>query len=56
MLKGEIYALMDEGEVKMTEGDMLIQRGTSHAWSNRSNQPCSVLFAMIPAKPLKDQA
>ena len=56
VLKGEIYALMDEGELKMTEGDVLIQRGTAHAWSNRSNQPCSVLFAMIPANPLKDQA
>jgi hypothetical protein len=52
VLKGEIYALMDEGEVKMTEGDVLIQRGTAHAWSNRSDKPCSVLFAMIPAKPL----
>jgi hypothetical protein len=52
VLKGEIHALMDEGEVKMTEGDVLIQRGTAHAWSNRSDAPCSVLFAMIPAKPL----
>ncbi len=52
VLKGEIYALMDEGETKMTEGDVLIQRGTSHAWSNRSDKPCSVLVAMIPSRPL----
>lgn len=52
VLKGEIYALMDQGETRMTAGDVLIQRGTSHAWSNRSDKPCSVLFAMIPSRPL----
>ena len=28
VLSGEIYALMDQGEVKLTAGDVLIQRGT----------------------------
>jgi hypothetical protein len=37
----------------MQAGDILIQRGTNHAWSNRSNKPCLVAFALIDAKPVK---
>ena len=52
VLSGEIWAVMDEGETKMVSGDMLIQRGTNHAWANRSNAPCVVAFVLIDAKPL----
>ena len=30
---------MDEGEVLLAAGDVLIQRGTNHAWSNRTDAP-----------------
>lgn len=53
ILKGEIWALLDVGETKMKAGDILIQRATSHAWSNRSNKPCLVAFILIDAKPAK---
>ena len=43
---------MDVGEKKMTAGDMLVQRGTNHAWANRSNDPCNVAFILIDAKAL----
>lgn len=52
VLSGEIWAVMDEGETKMMAGDVLIQRGTNHAWANRSNAPCVVAFVLIDAKPL----
>ncbi len=52
VLSGEIWAVMDDGETKMTVGDVLIQRGTNHAWANRSNAPCVVAFVLIDAKPL----
>jgi mannose-6-phosphate isomerase-like protein (cupin superfamily) len=52
VLSGEIYALMDEGEVLLQAGDVLIQRGTSHAWSNRTEQPCCIAFVLIDAKPV----
>jgi hypothetical protein len=52
VLSGEIWALMDEGEVLLKAGDVLIQRGTSHAWSNRSNESCCVAFVLIDAAPL----
>lgn len=51
VLEGEIYALMDEGEKLMKAGDVLIQRGTAHAWSNRTDRPCKVAFILIDAKP-----
>ncbi|MGH7311017.1 MAG: cupin domain-containing protein [Candidatus Rokuibacteriota bacterium] len=52
VLTGEIWALMDAGETLLTAGDCLVQRGTNHAWSNRSGQPCLVAFILISARPL----
>jgi hypothetical protein len=52
VLNGEIYALMDEGEVLLKAGDVLIQRGTNHAWSNRTEQPCCIAFVLIDAEPV----
>jgi mannose-6-phosphate isomerase-like protein (cupin superfamily) len=51
-LEGEIWAMMDEGEVLMTAGDVLVQRGTHHSWSNRSDKPCRMAFILIDAEPL----
>ena len=53
VLSGEIYALMDEGEVLLKTGDVLIQRGTNHAWSNRSDAPANLAFVLIDAAPGK---
>ncbi len=52
VLSGEIWAIMDVGETKLVAGDMLVQRGTNHAWANRSSEPCIVAFALIDAKPV----
>ncbi|TAL78988.1 MAG: cupin domain-containing protein [Burkholderiaceae bacterium] len=54
VLEGEIWAILDEGEVCMSAGDVLVQRGTNHAWSNRSSKPCMVGFVLIDAVPLSD--
>lgn len=51
VMSGEIWAVMDQGEVLMKPGDVLIQRGTNHAWSNRSDSPALVGFVLIDAKP-----
>ena len=51
VLSGEIWAVMDEGETKLGAGDVLIQRGTNHAWANRSENPCVVAFVMLDALP-----
>jgi mannose-6-phosphate isomerase-like protein (cupin superfamily) len=52
VLSGEIYAMLDDGEVLLRAGDCLVQRGTRHAWSNRSEEPCVIAFVLIAAKPL----
>jgi mannose-6-phosphate isomerase-like protein (cupin superfamily) len=52
VLSGEIWAVMDEEETCMKAGDVLIQRGTNHAWSNRSHEPALVAFILVGATPL----
>jgi hypothetical protein len=52
LLAGEIYAMMDEGEILMKPGDVLIQRGTNHAWSNRTDEPAYIAFVLIDADPV----
>jgi quercetin dioxygenase-like cupin family protein len=49
ILSGEIYAVLDEEEVLLKAGDVLVQRGTNHAWSNRSDQSCRIAFVLIDA-------
>jgi hypothetical protein len=34
----------------MREGDFLVERGTNHAWANRSGKPCRMLFVLIDGK------
>ena len=45
VLEGEIVLVLDTQEVKLKAGDFVVQRGTNHAWSNRSNQPAVVAIA-----------
>lgn len=47
VLEGEIYAMLDEGEVLMRAGDVLIQRATNHSWSNRSGKSCRIAFVLL---------
>lgn len=49
VLSGEIWAVLDTGEVLLRPGDVMVQRGTLHAWSNRSTEPCALVTTMIPA-------
>jgi len=49
-LSGEITAIMDDGETEMKAGDILIQRGTNHAWANRSGKPCRMAYVLIDGR------
>jgi hypothetical protein len=53
-LEGEVWAVLDDDETLMRPGDVLIQRGTYHAWSNRSDRLCRMLFILIDAEPLEN--
>jgi mannose-6-phosphate isomerase-like protein (cupin superfamily) len=47
VLSGEITMMLDEEDVHLTAGDVVVQCGTNHAWSNRSKEPCIVAFILI---------
>jgi quercetin dioxygenase-like cupin family protein len=51
-LEGEIEMDMDESTVTMKAGDILIQRGTNHAWMNRSGARARIAVVLVDAKPL----
>ena len=46
ILEGRITLVLDSEEVHLEAGDTVVQRGTNHAWSNRSTQPCVVAFSL----------
>ena len=52
VLKGEIVAIMENGETLLKPGDIMIQRGTNHSWSVRGTEPCVLAAILINAKPL----
>ena len=45
VLEGEITLILDTEEVHLKAGDTVVQRGTNHAWSNRSGERCIVAFS-----------
>jgi quercetin dioxygenase-like cupin family protein len=45
VLEGEIVLVLDTQEVRLKAGDFVVQRGTNHAWSNRSGSPAIVAIA-----------
>ena len=47
VLSGEIDLELDEGEVHLRPGDVVVQRGTRHAWRNRGSAPCTMAFVLI---------
>ena len=53
IISGEIVAVTERDEVLLKAGDVLIQRGTAHTWSNRSSEPCVYASVMVTAEPLK---
>jgi len=52
VLEGEIDMLLDDSEVHLKAGDVLVQQGTNHAWVNRGTQPCRIAFVLIDAKEI----
>ena len=47
VLEGEITLILDRGETVARAGDIVIQRGTNHAWANRSDRNCRIAFILI---------
>jgi hypothetical protein len=47
VLEGEIWMILDDSEVLLTSGTVVVQRGTDHAWENRSDKVCRMAFILI---------
>jgi mannose-6-phosphate isomerase-like protein (cupin superfamily) len=50
VLDGEIALELDEGEVTLRPGDCVVQRGTRHAWRNRSGRPVRMVAVMLSTR------
>jgi hypothetical protein len=47
VIAGELTLVLDTGDVPLRAGSVVVQRGTNHAWANRSGQPCRMLFVLV---------
>jgi quercetin dioxygenase-like cupin family protein len=52
VLDGELTCVLDDGDVTLHTGDILIQRGTAHTWENRGNHPVKYVVMMVDAQEL----
>ena len=52
VIAGEIDMDMDDSTVHLRAGDVMVQRGTNHAWVNRGTERARVAFVLVDAKPL----
>jgi mannose-6-phosphate isomerase-like protein (cupin superfamily) len=50
VLSGEIVLVLDESEVLVRAGDVVVQCGTNHAWSNRSGSGCTIAFVLLDGR------
>jgi mannose-6-phosphate isomerase-like protein (cupin superfamily) len=50
VMEGEIDMLLDDSEVHLKAGDILVQQGTNHAWMNHGTVPCRIAFVLIDGK------
>ncbi len=50
VIEGELVLVLDQGERVLHPGDVVIQRGTNHAWANRSDRVCRIAFVLIDGR------
>jgi uncharacterized cupin superfamily protein len=50
VIEGELVLLLDDSEVTLKQGDVVVQRGTNHAWENRSDKVARAAFFHIDAQ------
>jgi mannose-6-phosphate isomerase-like protein (cupin superfamily) len=51
LLSGEVTMLLDKAEVNLKPFDVVVQRGTSHAWVNKGKEPAILAAVLVDAKP-----
>jgi mannose-6-phosphate isomerase-like protein (cupin superfamily) len=50
VIEGEVVLVLDDSEVTLKKGDVVVQRGTDHAWENRSDKTTRLAFFHIDAQ------
>jgi mannose-6-phosphate isomerase-like protein (cupin superfamily) len=50
VLEGELVLILDDSETLVRAGDIIVQRGTSHAWANRSSANARIAFVLIDGR------
>jgi quercetin dioxygenase-like cupin family protein len=50
VLEGELTLVLDDTDVVLRAGDVVVQCGTNHAWSNRSGKPARIAFVLVDGK------
>ncbi|MCW5667534.1 MAG: cupin domain-containing protein [Piscinibacter sp.] len=50
VIDGEMTLVLDAGEALLRPGSVVVQRGTNHAWANRSGRPCRMLFVLVDGR------
>ena len=55
VLEGEVWLVLDSGEEKlMRRGDISVQRGTNHAWRNKSTTSWArMMYVLLESEPLE---
>ncbi|HWC28548.1 MAG TPA: cupin domain-containing protein [Dehalococcoidia bacterium] len=54
VLDGELDMEVDGGEsVHLRAGDVVVQRGTNHAWINKGSRPAKMAWILIDADPVR---
>ena len=49
LLKGDVTLLLDEDEVRLKPHDVVVQRGTNHAWVCTSDEPALFIAVLMDA-------
>jgi mannose-6-phosphate isomerase-like protein (cupin superfamily) len=50
VIEGELTLVLDDSEVLLKAGSVVVQRGTNHAWANRSDKACRMLFVLVDGR------
>lgn len=50
VLEGEVHLVLDDVASALRPGDVVIQRGTDHAWENRTREPARMAFILIDGR------
>jgi mannose-6-phosphate isomerase-like protein (cupin superfamily) len=50
VVSGQMYLETDDGEILVSPGDTVVDRGAGHAWRNRFHEPCVVVAVLLGAE------